>query len=99
MEAWQFTLWAATAGTQALWPLNPMLCIMDWVEEVPERELPERDEERELGFISLALGASASSLKRVYGYVIPKCALNRSNEHYQLSESESDLNTEEKKSN
>lgn len=40
-----------------------MWCIMDCVEEVPERELPDRDEERELGFISLALGASASSLK------------------------------------
>lgn len=36
---------------------------MDWVEEAPERELPERDEERELGFTSLALGASASSLR------------------------------------
>lgn len=35
---------------------------MDWVEEAPERELPEREEERELGFTSLALGASASSL-------------------------------------
>lgn len=35
---------------------------MDWVEEAPERELPERDEDRELGFTSLALGASASSL-------------------------------------
>lgn len=42
-----------------------MWCIMDCVEEVPERELPDRDEERELGFISLALGASASSLKGV----------------------------------
>lgn len=40
-----------------------MWCIMDCVEEVPERELPDREEERELGFISLALGASASSLK------------------------------------
>ena len=37
---------------------------MDWVEEVPERELPEREEERELGFTSLALGASASSLEK-----------------------------------
>lgn len=63
MEAWQCSLRAATAGTQARWPRAPMLCIMDWVEEVPERELPERDEERELGFTSLALGASASSLK------------------------------------
>lgn len=35
---------------------------MDWVEEAPERELPERDDDRELGFTSLALGASASSL-------------------------------------
>lgn len=38
------------------------LCTIDWVEEAPERELPERDEDRELGFTSLALGASASSL-------------------------------------
>lgn len=36
---------------------------MDWVEEAPERELPERDEDSELGFTSLALGASASSLQ------------------------------------
>lgn len=35
---------------------------MDWVEEAPERELPDRDEDREFGFTSLALGASASSL-------------------------------------
>lgn len=35
---------------------------MDWVEEAPERELPERDEDKELGFTNLALGASASSL-------------------------------------
>lgn len=63
LETWQFSLRAATAGTQGRWPRGPMLCTMDWVEEVPERELPERDEERELGFISLALGASASSLK------------------------------------
>lgn len=35
---------------------------MDWVEEAPERELPERDDDSELGFTSLAFGASASSL-------------------------------------
>lgn len=35
---------------------------MDWVDEVPDRELPDRDEEREFGFTSLAFGASASSL-------------------------------------
>lgn len=62
-KAWQFSLRAATAGTKACWHLGPKLCTMDWVEEVPEWELPERDEERELGFTSLALGASASSLK------------------------------------
>lgn len=38
---------------------------MDWVEEAPERELPERDDDSELGFTSLALGASASSLEGV----------------------------------
>lgn len=36
---------------------------MDWVEEAPERELPERDDDSELGFTNLALGASASSLQ------------------------------------
>lgn len=35
---------------------------MDWVEEAPERELPERDDDKELGLTSFALGASASSL-------------------------------------
>lgn len=35
---------------------------MDWVEEAPDRELPDLEEVDEFGFISLAFGASASSL-------------------------------------
>lgn len=53
---------AATAGGRGRGTRWALLCTMDWVEEAPERELPERDEDSELGFTSLALGASASSL-------------------------------------
>ena len=53
---------AATPGVRGRWPRCRLLCTMDWVEESPERELPEREEDRELGFTSLAFGASASSL-------------------------------------
>lgn len=52
----------ATAGGRGRGPRWALLCTMDWVDEAPERELPDRDEERELGFTSLAFGASASSL-------------------------------------
>lgn len=59
-----FSLRAAMAGGRGRCPWGAVLCTMDCVEEAPERELPERDEDRELGFTSLALGASASSLHR-----------------------------------
>lgn len=50
------------AGGRDRWPRGAVLWTMDWVDEAPERELPEREEESELGLTSLALGASASSL-------------------------------------
>ena len=63
LVGWPFSLRAAMAGGRGRGtPRVALLCTMDWVEEAPERELPEREEDSELGFTSLALGASASSL-------------------------------------
>lgn len=57
-----FSLRAQTAGGRGRWIRGAVLCTMDWVDEAPERELPEREDDSELGLTSLALGASASSL-------------------------------------
>lgn len=56
------SLTAAGTGGRGLGTRGALLCTIDCVEEAPERELPDREEESELGFTSLALGASASSL-------------------------------------
>lgn len=61
-----FSFKAATAGGRGRCPRGAVLCTMDCVEEVPDRELPDREEDSELGFISLALGASASSLHETW---------------------------------
>lgn len=57
-----FSLRAQTAGGRGRWIRGAVLCTMDWVDDAPERELPEREDDSELGLTSLALGASASSL-------------------------------------
>lgn len=59
---WPFSLRAQMAGGRGRWLRGAVLCTMDWVDEAPERELPEREDDSELGLTSLALGASASSL-------------------------------------